>query len=274
MTAGLGEMAKLTLLAWEIGRLPVSLISGAAVAAMLATSSLFAWTEIVLHATPITLVTMAAFAFNDLYDREKDLAAQARKKPIADGRVTVEQGYVFAAVLSLSALTLAALIADGGGFDVILAALLGAGAYSVLARRLPVIKGLATAVLCCAPLAYGSEVAHVAVAKPIYLFFVTFVAGRELVRDAIHFPGDLRAGIRTLVAYLSPRISRLVGWATMAASVLMLTLYAHGLARAGFLAALLSLVVAGWICRRDEVKGAICTRVTLLLGVMAAALSL
>jgi 4-hydroxybenzoate polyprenyltransferase len=267
-------MAKLRLLVWQIGRLPVSLISGAAVAAMLAASSSFAWTEIAVQAMPITLVTMAAFAFNDLYDREKDRIAEARRKPIADGRVTVKEGYLFAALLSVCALVLAALVEEGRSLHVITATLFGVAAYSIVARRLPIIKGVTTAVLCCAPLAYGSEVAQVPVPKPIYFFFAAFVVGRELVLDVIHLSGDLRAGVHTLVAYLTPGISRLVGWTTMIGSVTALTLYSDGVGRVGFAAALLSLAAAGWICMRDEVKGVIWTRVTLLLGVISGSLSL
>jgi 4-hydroxybenzoate polyprenyltransferase len=269
-----GDVAKLRLLVWEIGRLPVSLISGAAVAAMLAASSNLAWTEIAVQALPITLVTMAAFAFNDLYDRDKDSIAGAKRKPIADGRVTVKEGHLFAALLSVCALALAALVEEGRSLYVIVAALFGVATYSIVAQRLPIVKGLATAVLCCAPLAYGSEVAQVTVPKPIYFCFAAFVAGRELVLDVVHFSGDSRAGIHTLVAYLSPGISRLVGWTTMIASVAALTLYSHGIGRLGFAAALLSLAAAGWIGIRDEVKGVIWTRVTLLLGVISGSLSL
>jgi len=266
--------SKLRLLVWEIGRLPVSLISGVAVAAMLATSSNLAWTEIAAQALPITLVTMAAFAFNDLYDRDKDRIAEAKRKPIADGRVTVTEGYLFAALLSVCALALEALVEEGRSLYVIVAALFGVAAYSIVAQSLPVVKGFATAVLCCAPLAYGSEVAQVPVPKPIYLFFAAFVVGRELLLDVVHFSGDLRAGVHTLVAYLTPGISRLVGWTTMIASVAALTLYSHGIGRLGFAVALLSLAAAGWICTRDEVKGVIWTRVTLLLGVISGSLSL
>jgi 4-hydroxybenzoate polyprenyltransferase len=267
-------MAKLKTLVWEIGRLPVSLISGTAVVAMLATASRLAWTTILVHALPITAVTMAAFVFNDLYDREKDRVAKAKKKPIADGRVGAVQGYLFAAILSAGALTLAAVIDRGLSLYVIIAALAGVIAYSFVARRIPVAKGVVTAVLCCTPLAYGSEVAGVAVPTPIYAFFAAFVVGRELVLDVLHFPGDMRAGVHTLVAYLSPRISRIIGWMTMAGSVTALTLYAHGIARVGFAAALLSLVVAGWFSLRNETTAAVLTRVTLLFGVISGALAL
>jgi 4-hydroxybenzoate polyprenyltransferase len=261
-------MAKLRLLVWEIGRLSVSLISGAAVGAMLAASSELGWTEIAVRTLPITLVTMAAFVFNDLYDRDKDRIAQARRKPIADGRVTVKEGYLFAISLSVCALAIAALVKEGHSLCVIAAALFGVVAYSIVAQRLPVAKGLATAVLCCAPLAYGSEVAQVSVPKPIYLFFAAFIVGRELVLDVVHFPGDLRAGVHTLVAYFTPWTSRLVGWTIMIGSVGALTLYSHGIGRLGFAATLLSLVAAGWRGMRDEVSGVIWTRVTLLLGVI------
>jgi 4-hydroxybenzoate polyprenyltransferase len=132
-------------------------VGGVAVAAMLAASSNIAWTEIILHAMPITLVTMAAFAFNDLYDREKDRIAEAKKKPIADGRVALKQGCLFAAVLSICALALAALMEEGGSFYIIVAALLGVGVYSLVAQRVPVIKGFVTAMLCCAPRRHRGE---------------------------------------------------------------------------------------------------------------------
>jgi 4-hydroxybenzoate polyprenyltransferase len=274
MVAGLDGMAKLNLLVWEIGRLPVSLISGATVVALLAAASNLAWADITVHLLPITLVTMAGFVFNDLYDREKDRIAGAKKKPIADGRIGVTQGYLFAALLSGGALALAAAIERGHSFYVIMVALAGVTAYSFIARRVPVIKGFVTAVLCCTPLAYGSEVARVAIPGAVYAFFAAFVVGRELVLDVIHFPGDMRAGVHTLVAYFAPSISRIIGWTTMAGSVVALMLGAHGLGRAGFTATLISLAGAGWMCTRDEANGVVWTRITLLLGAMSGALSL
>jgi len=258
----------LKILVLKVGRLPVALISGSCVFAALAVLSDLSIPTMALHSLPIVLVTMAAFVLNDLYDAPKDRLAGA-DKPVARGQVSLLATRFFAVGLMAGAVAVAALLRQGYSLYVVVAALIAVWLYSPTSRRIPVAKGLAAAVLCCVPLAYASAVTSVRFPPALYLLLITFMVGRELLLDVLDLPGDLKAGIRTLAAYLGPAPSRFAGWSLMAASLVALAARTDGTARYLFVAALVSLGAAGAICRRDESKGLRWSRLTLLLGVLA-----
>jgi 4-hydroxybenzoate polyprenyltransferase len=261
----------LFLLIWEIGRLPVGLIAGAAVVFFVTAAGNLPWSLAVAHAIPILLMTMSGFALNDLYDIEKDRLAQA-DKPIAFGKVSVLQSCVFVWVLITTSILVAVILQEGRSYYVILAALFGVASYSFIAQKAPVLKGFATAILCCSPFAYSSQVAHVEVPAKLYILLIAFIMGRELLLDIVDLPGDMRAGIRTLAAYFRAPFARFVGWTLMFGSALLFSIYAHGLGRVFFIAMILSLAGSAWICTRNESNGLKWSRLSLLLGVLGAAL--
>jgi 4-hydroxybenzoate polyprenyltransferase len=258
----------LKILLLKVARLPVALIAGFCVFAALAVLSGLSIPMMALHSLPILLVTMAAFVLNDLYDVAKDRLAGA-DKPVALGHVSPAATLLLAVGLIASALASAALLEQGYSLFVVVAALIAVLLYSPLSRRVPVVKGLAAAVLCCAPLAYASAVTSIRFPSAIYLLLIIFMVGRELLLDVLDLRGDLKAGIRTLAAHLGPTLGRGVGWSLMVFSLAALAARTDGTARYLFVAALFSLAAAGAICRKDESRGLKWSRLTLLLGVLA-----
>src|SRR5258708_40191048 len=150
----------LKILILKVARLPVALIAGACVFAALAVLSSLSIAMMALHSLPIVLVTMAAFVLNDLYDVPKDRLAGA-DKPVALGHVAPTATRLLAAALVGAALASAALLQQGHSLFVVVAALIAVSLYSPLSRRIPAAKGLAAAILCCAPLAYASAVTSI-----------------------------------------------------------------------------------------------------------------
>jgi 4-hydroxybenzoate polyprenyltransferase len=149
-----------------------------------------------LHAIPAILLTMTAFVLNDLYDLEKDRKADRWDKPLVSGRVCLATCWAFAVVLVLATTEFfcsrSILVLHYCGRSL--------RRQSLFVRR-PKTASLATALLCCTPLAYGSQVAHDPVSELKYVAFITFIVGRELLMDVIHYSGDIHAGLCTLVAY-------------------------------------------------------------------------
>lgn len=267
-----GEMLGLAgVLIYRVGRLPVALIAGAATGAFVGVMrvDLPIWT-VLLHAAVMALVTMAGFALNDAYDANKDRAAGAPGKPVAAGVMSPSQANAFAVCLIVVSALVEAAIGNGLSGLLVLSALVGVITYSPIAQILPSLKGFLTAALCCIPIAYASAVTGVAIPLWLYVFLATFVLGRELLLDLTDLHGDLRAGIRTLAARWHSNTSRVVGWSTMFASVAAMCMFSEGISRFFFLAGACSLLCAGYLALRDEPRGLIWTRVTLLLGVFAA----
>jgi geranylgeranylglycerol-phosphate geranylgeranyltransferase len=269
----LGKAGYLKVLVLKVARLPVSLIAGSCVFASLAVLSSYSIPVMALQSLPIVLVTMAAFVLNDLYDVTKDRLAGA-DKPVALGQVSVTAARLLGVALIAGALVSGALLQQGYSFFVVAAALIAVSLYSPLSHRVPVLKGLAAAVLCCAPLAYASAVTSIQFPPAIYLLLIGFMVGRELLLDVADLQGDLKAGIRTLAAHLGPMLGRSVGWSLMVFSLVALATRTEGTARHLFIAALLSLAAAGAICRKDELRALKWSRLTLLLGVLAVPLSI
>jgi 4-hydroxybenzoate polyprenyltransferase len=265
--------ADLKILILKVARLPVALIAGACVFAALAVLSKLSIVMMVLQLLPMVLVTMAAFVLNDLYDVPKDRLAGA-DKPVALGHVSPIAARLLAAGLVVGALVSAALLQQGYSLFVVVASLIAVSLYSPLSRRVPVAKGLAAAVLCCAPLAYASAVTSIRFPSAIYLLLIAFMVGRELLLDVLDLRGDLKAGIRTLAAHLGPTLGRAVGWSLMVASLGALAARTDGTARYLFIAALLSLLAVATICRKDESRGLKWSRLTLLLGVLGVPFSI
>lgn len=270
MTFAAGELGALL---FAVARLPVSIISGFCVSMMLLLLSDLPFHLVILHSIPITLVTMAGFAVNDILDVEKDRKAGAAK-PIAKGNVAVAAAGQLAEFLLTCSVGLTIFLQDEHAVYVIAVSILGVLVYSDLSRNFPMLKGVATAVLCCSPLAYGSVVAKVPVPVVTYLCLIVFIAGRELLLDVLDLEGDVRAGIRTIPARLGAPQSRLIGWMLMVLGLIALAIISPGVSRYILVGAILSLGLVGFVYRRSEAVGLDWSRVTLILGIVAVPMSL
>lgn len=114
--------------------------------------------------------------------------------------------------------------------------------YSPLALRFPLCKGAYVAVLCCAPLLYGSVIAGIERTWLPYAALACFVLGREILMDSDELEGDRRAGIETIASILGCRRTRQIGVIVMVLSTVFLVVIELGsVGRGAALAMLLSL---------------------------------
>ena len=165
------------ILCWNVARFPVALIAGLVVTALSLAHRMPAL-ESALQALPILLTTMAGFVLNDIYDLEKDRYSQ-RPKALAIGIVRLGTAQTFALLLIISTLAIAATIARGYSYYVVVGSLIGVIFYSVASRQAPLMKGLVTAALCCSPFIYANEIIAFHLPKYFYPFLLTFIFGRE-----------------------------------------------------------------------------------------------
>jgi len=213
---------------------------------------------------------MAGFIINDIYDAKKDKYSSV-SKAIAAGKISSETAACVAVFLIAVAVTLAAGISRGASLFVIIAAIVGVSLYSVLAYHLPVFKGFITGTLSCAPFAYAAEISGLNIYASCYILLVVFIAGRELLLDVRDFKADQKANINTLVYYLQPTTSRVLGWMMMAGSIIAVAFYARGIALIWFIATLVSLLLCLVFYSRDESLSLALSRVSLLCGVVGTA---
>jgi 4-hydroxybenzoate polyprenyltransferase len=257
----------------RVARLPVAIIAGSVVTLFSAVSAHLSWYVALVQALPIVLTTMTGFVVNDICDIEKDRLAGSRK-PLAEGLISRPIAERVAAGLVSVALLSAALLSQNRSFAVIVVTLFIALLYSAIARRLPLAKGLVTAVLCCAPFAYTTQIASIVIPGEYYLFLLLFVIGRELLLDVRDYWTDRAAGLKTVVSYLKPGLSRVIGWALMTGSVGAVTLSSTGKSAPFFWAASFSLAICGFLYTFNENRGLAWSRLTLLLGVIAVSTAL
>lgn len=261
------------MLIFNIGRLPVGLIAAVGVCFIEGLNGQSPWWLLPLHALPICLVTMAGFVMNDIFDVDKDRKS-GKPKLVAIGLVSTRSARLFSWLLSLAAILVAIVTNRELSAAIIGVSLFGVALYSAVAKNLPLAKGLATAVLCCAPFAYAAELSGIHFPLQLYAFLIVFIVGRELLLDVRDFEGDWASGIRTLVWYIGLPFSRVIGWALMVASLGFGVFYTTGLGEYFFVGALASLGLCGWIYLRNENLGLAWSRLTLLVGVIAVAFSL
>jgi 4-hydroxybenzoate polyprenyltransferase len=256
----------------RVGRLPVGLIAAVPVFLIVVLHTGASWLLALAQMVPICCITMAGFALNDLYDLEKDSKA-GTDKPLIIGSVNQDEVRLFVWYLSALGLVIAATVSHGNSVLIIEVTLFGVAVYSWCAQKVPVLKGAATAVLCCAPFAYAAEISGIHFRPIFYAFLLIFIFGRELLLDVKDFAGDQKAGIITIVAYLGRRPSQSIGWLLMVGSLTVVALYSGGIARQLFLITIGSLGACFLIYLRSEQKGLAWSRITLLCGVIGTALS-
>ncbi len=238
----------------ETGRIIPSLCSG-----------VFAFLVLYLHnhkfclsffkVLPIVLVTMLAFVFNDIFDLEKDKQA-GKLRPITTGKLPVRKAFFFAKIIGLF-LVFYDLVFNGFySFLVILVCLAGVYYYSLFSRRLPLLKVLYTAIICCAPLIYGQVLIGQTFVPIKMLPIIIYVIGREIWLDKIDMNGDIAANLRTIPFYLGSGASMLLGFALMIVSLAVLVLMANTMLSTGFAwTALITFLLCIFIAyRREEVS--------------------
>jgi len=131
-----------------------------------------AWYQAALATVAFCLASSAAYVFNDIHDRERDLRHPAKSnRPLASGRVSVRAAVAIAAILLLSALGVA-LAANSRVLAVVAAYLLLQAAYTLALKHRMLLDVI------CIALGFVLRAVAGAVAIPVvvspWLFVCTF----------------------------------------------------------------------------------------------------
>lgn len=219
----------------------------------------------------MTLLTMFGFVTNDIFDRRKDAAAGVQR-PIATGELSLWNAIILANGLLVPVFLISKLIGPGGQILAITG--LSLVAYSPIAQRFPLSKGICVAVLACTPMIYGSVVGGVQCFWFSYASLSCFVLGREILMDSDKFIGDRLSGLRTIAVVLGCNRARRIGTTLMFLSTACVVAMARG--SVGKLAAVAALVSLALVFLWPNIAGSQriqMSRVPMLLGAVAVAIT-
>ncbi|MGC9050917.1 geranylgeranylglycerol-phosphate geranylgeranyltransferase [Pyrobaculum sp.] len=178
-----------------------------------------------LLAASTFLAEAGLFAHNDLANLEEDRVNRP-DAPLVKGDVSVEAARLVAyGSLALGA-ALAAILGPAPLAIYTAAAVFGV-LYNSRLKRVPLAGNLTVAFLTSMTYIYGMAAAGAASAVLNLLFASSLVAnlGRELVKTAMDYEGDLKAGVTTLATRIGPEKTAALGaWTTAASTALGLWL--------------------------------------------------
>jgi geranylgeranylglycerol-phosphate geranylgeranyltransferase len=227
------------------------------------------WSDILSATCAMSCITMAGFIINDLCDRPKDTLAFVQR-PITLGLISSWEAIVGSGLLFTIAFCVSA--PRGRSLTILLVTAVAVVAYSAFAHRFPSAKGLYTALLCCAPLAYGAAVGEAEFDSGVYTALVLFILGREIYLDIRDIDGDRRFGLRTIPVLIGILAARRMAVGCMIMGSLLTLIVVQS--AAGYAAAassvLLLCIVLSWpgieLHRRLRL-----TRIPMFLGAIALA---
>jgi 4-hydroxybenzoate polyprenyltransferase len=244
-------------------------IAGFAAAVTIAFLPSATWSTVLPAACAMCCVTMAGFIVNDVYDKPKDALAFVQR-PITIGVISAREAIIASGILFTVALCVTPI--HERSITILLVTAVSVVVYSAFACRFPVLKGVYTAILCCAPLFYGAALGGGQFSNAVYLALVIFVTGREIYLDIRDLDGDSRFGLRTVPVLIGISAAQRLAVVLMAAGgvfMLILVRSTVGYLAAAFSLALLALILA-WpgieLHRRLQL-----TRIPMLLGSFALA---
>ncbi|AET31564.1 geranylgeranylglycerol-phosphate geranylgeranyltransferase [Pyrobaculum ferrireducens] len=178
-----------------------------------------------LLAASTFLAEAGLFAHNDLANLEEDRVNRP-DAPLVKGDVSVEAARLVAyGSLALGA-ALAAILGPAPLAIYTAAAVFGV-LYNSRLKRVPLAGNLVVAFLTSMTYIYGMAAAGAASAVLNLLFASSLVAnlGREFVKTAMDYEGDLKAGVTTLAARIGPEKTAALGaWTTATSTALGLWL--------------------------------------------------
>lgn len=151
---------------------------------------------------------------NDIYDREKDRKAN-KQRPIALGDLPLRVAYISAitfVTVSLGLVTCLFGFAAALWIGTIAVALL---AYSPVARRWPLVKGLYTAGLAISPFLFAHTAFGFVLPATILGLLLAYVVFRETVLDALDMKSDAAYGTKTVAFFIGANNALAIGWVGM-----------------------------------------------------------
>jgi 4-hydroxybenzoate polyprenyltransferase len=212
---------------------------------------------------------MAGFILNDVHDRPKDALAFIQR-PVTVGLISVRQAITASSFLFIIAFCVTP--SHGRSTTILLITALAVTIYSIFAQRFPILKGVYTALLCCAPLSYGAAVGSGRFADTVFGALVLFICGREIYLDIRDIEGDRRFGLTTVPVFIGIPAARKVAVMLMIAGGLSILVIVRS--TIGYLAAGGSLVLLGLVLTWPGIelqRRLQLTRFPMLLGAFALA---
>ena len=172
-----------------------------------------------LLAVSTFLAEAGLFAHNDLVNLEEDKINRP-DAPLVTGAVDINTARVVAYGSLASGAAAAALLGPAPLAIYALAAALGVW-YNAKLKQVPVVGNFVVAFLTSMTYIYGMAAAGGASVVLTLLFLSSLVAnlGREFVKVAMDYEGDMRAGVRTLAVAVGPQKAAALGAAVTLASV-------------------------------------------------------
>ena len=171
-----------------------------------------------LLAASTFLAEAGLFAHNDLANLEEDRVNRP-DAPLVTGSVSLSTARAVA-YGSLAAGAAAAVALGPAPLAVYLTAAVLGVLYNIRLKRVPVVGNLIVAFLTSMTYIYGMAAARMLSDVLMLLFASSLVAnvGREFVKTAIDYQGDMRAGLKTLAVLIGPQKTAAVGALVTAAS--------------------------------------------------------
>ncbi|AFA39630.1 4-hydroxybenzoate polyprenyltransferase-related prenyltransferase [Pyrobaculum oguniense TE7] len=173
---------------------------------------------LVLLAASTFLAQAGLFAHNDLSNLEEDRVNRP-DAPLVSGRVSLATARAVAYGSLVAGAACAATLGLAPLSVYLTAAVLGV-LYNVRLKRVPVVGNLIVAFLTSMTYIYGMAAAGRLSDVLMLLFASSLVAnvGREFVKTAMDYQGDMRAGLKTLAVLIGPQKTAAVGGLVTAAS--------------------------------------------------------
>lgn len=258
-------------LCFESGRPGISWIAGTAAATAAFSSSIGLTYEVASVFLVMTLITMFGFIVNDISDQEKDRIA-GKCRPISTGALPADIATHIASIILGIAILLSL---QFGPLAVVSVVSISAALmlYSSFSSAFPLLKGPYTAVLCVTPFMFSEAAVGFSTSNSMLAMVFLFVVFRELVLDAEDAVGDLAFGLNTVANLIGPNRARVIGWTGMIGVVLLgQVALENSYSIAILYLALAVLLVALWVYKGRGTLGIKITRVSMLLGICAAAI--
>jgi len=172
-----------------------------------------------LLAASTFLAEAGLFAHNDLANLEEDRINRPHA-PLVRGEVSAAAARALAYGSLLAGAALAAFIGPIPLVIYLIAAVFGV-IYNARWKRVPVVGNFTVAFLTSMTYLYGMAAAGGASLLLLLLFASSLVAnlGREFVKTAMDYEGDMKAGVRTLAVCVGPgKAAALGAWITAAST--------------------------------------------------------
>jgi geranylgeranylglycerol-phosphate geranylgeranyltransferase len=173
---------------------------GVFIGAILSGWNLTLSTTLIIGFLAAVLSEFGAFALNDYFDIEADIANRRRDRPIVRKEVSPDAAFLIAAVGFILANVISFVYLNQAAFIVVLALTVLSVLYNTVLKHLPFVGNLFIAVTMAVPFLFGGLLLGGISGPAICLSSIAFFVGvgREVMKDIEDTAGDRKTGAKTL----------------------------------------------------------------------------